>query len=124
MQKTVANDAVVLAVLDVGPPDGAMFNDPLAGDDLLQAVNRSGYQNERVANMPMVRQEGALRLRAAAREIAVSIGADHPHVQCHLAFAADSSIAAPTLGVAHAVGVVDADRGGLCIACVVGKVLH
>lgn len=57
---------------------GAMFNDPLAGDDLLQAVNRSGYQNERVANMPWC-QEGALRLRAAAG-IALAIGADHPHV--------------------------------------------
>ena len=77
--------------------------------------------------MPVTRQERASRLRtlrAAAREVAVAIGADHTHVQVHLAFAADGAVAALALGVAHAVGVVGADRGALPVACVVGKVLH
>ena len=74
--------------------------------------------------MPVARQERAFRLRAAAFEFAVAVGADHAHIQRHLTFTADSAVAALALGVADAVGVVDADGGGLPVACVVGKVLH
>ena len=74
----------------------------------------------------MARQERAFCLRtlcfrATAREFAVAIGADHAHVQVHLAFATDGAVAALALGVANAVGVVDADGGSLPVACVVGK---
>ena len=129
VQKTVADDAVVLAVLDVGPPDVAMPNHPFVGNDLLQTVHRDVNQNERVRNMPVARQKRApcfrpLCLRPAAREFAVAIGADHAHIQRHLAFAADGAVAALALGVANAVGVVDADGRALPVACVVGKVLH
>ena len=68
------------------------------------------------------RQERAFRLRAAAREFTVAIGADYTRILCRLTFAADGAAAASTLGVADAVGVVDADRGALPVAYVVGKV--
>ena len=79
--------------------------------------------------MPVARQERAFCLRtlcfrAAAGEVAVAVGADHAHIQCYLAFAADGAVATLALGVANAVGVVDTDGGGLPVACVVGKVLH
>ena len=124
VQKTVADDAVVLAVLDIGPPDVAMPNHPFVGNKLLQTIHHDVNQNERVRNMPVARQERAFRLRATAFKFAVAIGADHAHIQRYLAFAADGAVAAPALGVADAVGVVNADRGALPVVHVVGKVLH
>ena len=62
-----------------------------------------------------------LCFRATTGEVAVAVGADYTRALCRLAFAADGAVAAPTLGVANAVGVVDADRWTLPVACVVGK---
>ena len=129
MQKTVADDAVVLAMLDVGPPDVAVPNHPFIGNDLLQTVHRDVNQNERVRNVPVARQERAFCLRtlcfrATTGEVAVAVGADHAHIQSYLAFAADGAVAALALGVANAVGMVNADGRALPVACVVGKVLH
>ena len=124
VQKTVADDAVVLAVLDIGPPDVAMPNHPFVGNKLLQTIHHDVNQNERVRNMPVTGDEGTLRARGASIEVTVAIGADHAHIQRYLAFAADGAVAAPALGVADAVGVVNADRGALPVVHVVGKVLH
>ena len=74
--------------------------------------------------MPVPGDEGARRARGASIEVTVAIGADDTRFLRHLTFAADNSTAAPTLGVADAVGVIGADRGALPVACVVGKVLH
>ena len=64
VKKTVADDAVVLAVLDVRAPDVAVPNHPFVGNDLLQTVHRDVHQNERVRNVPVSSQERASRLRA------------------------------------------------------------
>ena len=74
--------------------------------------------------MPVTGDEGTLRARGASIKVTVAIGADYTRVLCRLAFAADGAVAAPALGVADTVGVVDADRGALPVIHVVGKVLH
>ena len=77
--------------------------------------------------MPVARQERApcfRALRTAAREFAVAVGADRTGSLVHLTFTADGPVASSAPGVADAVGVVGADRRGLPVAGVVGKVLH
>ena len=124
MHKPVRDEAVVLAVVNTGTRHHAEVVHPTEWNNLLQTVHHDVNQNERVRNMPVTGDEGTLRARGASIEVTVAVGADHAHIQRHLAFAADGAVAAPTLGVANAVGVVDADRGALPVACVVGKVLH
>ena len=74
--------------------------------------------------MPVTGDEGTRRARGASIEVTVAFGADYTRFLRHLTFAADNSTAAPTLGVADAVGVVNADGGALPVVHVVGKVLH
>ena len=118
------NQAVVLTAVNTGTRHHTEVIHPTEWNDLLQAVHHDINENDGIRNMPVARQERAFRLRAAAREFTVAIGADYTRILCRLTFAADNSAAAPTLGVADTVGVVGADRGTLPVACVVGKVLH
>ena len=74
--------------------------------------------------MPVTGDEGTRRARCTPVEVTVAFGADYTRILCRLAFAADGAVAAPALGVADTVGVVDADGRALPVACVIGKVLH
>jgi hypothetical protein len=120
----VRDEAVVLAVVDTGTRHHAEIVYPAERNDQLQAVHHDINQDERVRNMPVTGDEGTLRARGASIEVTVAIGADYTRILCRLAFTADGAVAAPALGVADTVGVVDADRGALPVVHVVGKVLH
>ena len=74
--------------------------------------------------MPVTGDEGTLRSRVTPVKLAIAVWADYTRTLCRLAFAADGAVAAPALGVADAVGVVDAERWALPLVLVVGKVLH
>ena len=74
--------------------------------------------------MPVTGDEGTLRSHVTPVKLAIAVWADYTRTLCRLAFAADGAVAAPTLGVADAVGVVNADRWTLPVIHIVGKVLH
>ena len=118
------DEAVVLAVVNTGTRHHAEIVYPAERNDQLQAVHHDINQDERVRNMPVTGDEGTLRSRCTPVELAVAVGADYTRILCRLTFAADGAVAAPAPGIADTVGVVDADRGALPVACVVGKVLH
>ena len=118
------DEAVVLAVVNTGTRHHAEIVYPAERNDQLQAVHHDINQDERVRNMPVTGDEGTLRSRCTPVELAVAVGADYTRIQSRLTFTADGAAAAPTPGIADAVGVVNADRGALPVIHVVGKVLH
>ncbi len=107
------DQAVVLTMVNTGTRHHAEVIHPTEWNNLLQTVHHDVNQNERVRNMPVTGDEGTRRARGASIEVTVAVGADYTRILCRLTFAADGTVAALALGVANAVGVVDAD-GGVC----------
>ena len=124
MYESVRDEAVVLAVVNTGTRHHAEVVYPAERNDLLQTVHHDINQNERVRKVPVTGYKRPLRSRCAPVDLAVAIRADRTGPLVYLTFAADRPVSASAPGIADAVGMVNADRRGLPVLQVVGKVLH